>query len=59
MKSLTFRELQTWLNTLSSNDLDCTATVYVNGEFMPVKDLIKTGDFADILDPNHPVIVVN
>lgn len=55
---MTYKKLLSFLNNLSEEELNMTATIQISDEFFAVSHASKTDDFDDILDANHPVIVV-
>ena len=56
----TYRELLLTLSELSEDELDLTATIYDKSfeAYYPVSGT-ETTDDDDILDANHPVLIVN
>lgn len=59
---MTYRELKAFVESLSDEHLDCTATVYLEGkdEYIEVNDTTFTVESEDdVLDDNHPILLVN
>lgn len=53
----TYRELRQYLDDLNEDQLDKNITVEFNGEFFPA-EFQDSPDYTDVLDEDHPVIVV-
>ena len=56
----TYKELLTALQELTPEQLEMNATVYVRGvdEFYPVQTFGFTNTASDVLDENHPYLLV-
>mgnify|MGYP001040970710 CR=1 FL=1 len=55
---MTYEQLITNLQTLSSDARQYTVTVFCEGEFMPIKEIrVQVGD--DVLDDGHPYLHTN
>ena len=54
---MTYKKLLSFLNNLSDEELNMTATIQIGDEFFAVSHANKTDNVDDILDANHPVIV--
>lgn len=54
MPSITYRQILEVLETMDSNQLDQTATVFLTetAEFLPIS-VMKITSEADVLDENH------
>ena len=57
----TYRELLEALQELPEHDLDKTATIYDKtfDAYMPIDYTETTVDDDDVLEPYHPIIVIN
>ena len=57
----TYRELLEALQELPEHDLDKAATIYDKtfDAYIPISHTDKTVEDDDVLDPYHPIIVIN
>lgn len=61
MKNPTYRDMLTWLNKLSPEQLDSNVTVYDldQDEYIPVNSLYISTNTTNVLDGHHPILVIN
>lgn len=63
VKHFTYRDLRDLLNILTDEQLDCDVTIASGPidkeqtEMYPVTDIVTAGDYVDILDEFHPVLI--
>jgi len=59
MSALTYRELLNSLITLTEDELNMTATVYLADvdEFIPLSTFLFSDEENDVLDEGHPYIM--
>ena len=57
---MTYRQLIAKLSGITTINLDTTVTVYdsAENEFHPVQDLNYAGEENDVLDRDHPYLVI-
>lgn len=57
---MTYRELKNWLDNRSKEQLDMDVTIYdtSEGEYFPLMRMGVTAVADDILDKNHPYLVL-
>lgn len=55
---MTYLKLKTWLNGLSPEQLKMDVTVRIDDEFFAAKAADVTNEEPDVLDPNHPFLIV-
>lgn len=54
----TYRDLQKWISSLDSDQLECNVSIYSSedDEYYPMKDA-DTTVLSDVLDENHPILI--
>ncbi len=55
---MTYRELEVYIATLSDEQKDCDVSVYLDGEYLEVSACAVTDEDDDVLDENHPVLII-
>lgn len=60
--SLTYRQLQIFINEMNDSQKDCDVAAYLKGqhEYIPVSCMVFTTEQnCDVLDPDHPVFIID